>query len=185
MTKLYVAYGSNLSKRQMRMRCPTARPLGKFMLTSARLIFRGVADLEYAPGETTPCGLWSINQADERALDAYEGVGGRFYFKSEEIVLKWAGRARSALIYLMRSDGVYPPSQHYADLLRQGYKDFGLDVRYLDRAIARSFEKDPDEQTRARRLRQKEDPRQQQLVAMPESIAMKRLDLRERCNGTH
>ena len=74
MAKLYIAFGSNLSKRQMRQRCPTARPLGKFMLTEARLVFRGVADLEYAPGETVPCGLWSLYASDERALDGYEGV---------------------------------------------------------------------------------------------------------------
>jgi hypothetical protein len=161
----------------MRLRCQTARPLGKFMLTSARLVFRCVADLEYDPNSKTPCGLWMINQADERALDWYEGVDSGLYFKSEEIVLKYQDRPRNALIYLMRSDAIYPPSQSYADTIRQGYKDFGLNEKYLDEAIARSFDdKAPDNQTTARRARQRD--RHQQLVEMPVSVAMKRLDMR-------
>ena len=168
MAKLYIAFGSNLSKRQMRQRCPTARPLGKFMLTEARLVFRGVADLEYAPGETVPCGLWSLYASDERALDGYEGVRvSNRYFKSEDIELRYGGKRQKALIYLMRSEGIYPPSEHYANILRQGYKDFGLDTSYLEQAIARSFAKEPDEHTEARRARQLADPRQRKLVTRP------------------
>lgn len=180
MAKLYISFGSNLCKRRMRMRCPTARPVGKFLLTSARLTFRGVADLEYIPGEVTPCGLWSINQADEKALDRYEGVGLGRYMKSEDIKIDYAGRERTALIYLMNdSEEVYPPSQHYVDLIRKGYKDFGLDERYLNEAVARSFaDKNPGEETRARRERQRQDPQQQQLVRMPDPATMKRLELK-------
>lgn len=177
MSKLYVAYGSNLAKRQMRQRCPTARPLGKFLMTDARLVFRGVADLEYRPGEVTPCGLWAINQADEAALDRYEGIGLGRYFKSDKLEIEFAGRPRKAVIYLMNSEGIYPPSQRYADVLRQGYKDFDLDVRYLEAAIARSFDKQPDEEIIARRLRQKADPDQRELVKMPEAV-LKRLELK-------
>src|ERR1700693_3768222 len=98
MSKLYIAFGSNLAKRQMRQRCPTARPLGKFLLTSARLVFRGVADLECHAGENAPCGLWAINQADEVALDRYEGVGLGRYGKFH-VDLEYLGRPRQAIIY--------------------------------------------------------------------------------------
>jgi hypothetical protein len=173
--KLYIAYGSNLNKRSMRMRCSTARPLGKFMLTDAKLVFRGVADVEYSLGDKVHCGLWGINQADERALDGYEGVDSGMYFKNEAIRLKFCGRKRSALIYLMKSEGVYPPSQGYVDVIRKGYQDFGLDESYLDKAVEEAFRgKDPDEQTTKRRARQKE--RHQRLVRMPESVAIERLE---------
>lgn len=179
MSKLYIAFGSNLYKKQMRMRCPTARPLGKFMLTSARLVFRGVADLEFAPGEKTPCGLWAVNKDDERELDIYEGVGAGVYFKTEQIKLEYAGRRQPALIYLMNSDGIYPPSQTYADTIRKGYRDFNLDERYLDAAIARSFnEKNPDEETMNRRVRQQSGTLHRKLVEMPISVALERLDKR-------
>jgi hypothetical protein len=153
--KLYIAYGSNLCKLQMRQRCPSARPLGKFMLNHARLVFRNVADLEYVPGEKTPCGLWAINKADEDSLDIYEGLKSGAYFKSDEIKLNYLGQSRRALIYLMNSTGIYPPSQTYADIVRKGYQDFGLDEDYLEAAIARSFtDKEPDLFIAARRRRQ-------------------------------
>lgn len=179
MTKLYIAYGSNLNKRAMLIRCPTAKSLGKFTLTKARLVFRGVADVEYDPNCEVPCGLWSINQADERALDVYEGVSSGFYSKYEDIVLKFAGRKQKALIYLMNSEGIYPPSQGYVDTIRQGYKHFGLDESYLDDAIKHSFlKKDPDQQTIARRSRQKQDSRHRRLVEMPEAVLRRRLERR-------
>lgn len=166
--KLYIAFGSNLCKSQMRKRCPTARPLGKFMLTNARLIFRGVADLEYAEGAKTPCGLYAIYKADEDRLDGYEGVDSGVYFKSETVKLKWEGEQREALVYLMNSTAVYPPSQTYADIIRRGYKDFDLDQKYLDEAIQRSYQdKNPDEYIIARRRRQRAGTVHRELVKKP------------------
>ena len=49
---LYFAYGSNLNLHQMLGRCPAAKPLGRFDLDDARLVFCGVADVEYADGES-------------------------------------------------------------------------------------------------------------------------------------
>jgi hypothetical protein len=170
MSKLYVAFGSNLSKAQMRRRCPTARPLGKFMLTSARLVFRSVADLDFVPNESTPCGLWSLNEDDEHSLDAYEGIAHGSYFKSEEIKLTYAGRRRKALIYLKTTEGIYPPSREYARIIRQGYRDFGLDESYLDAAIARAYnEKNPDEDIIARRERQRSGTLHRELASMPQA----------------
>lgn len=175
MSKLMIAYGSNLNKAQMRRRCPTARPLGKFMLTSARLVFRSVADLEFVPGETTPCALWAINPDDESALDLYEGVSTGVYFKSDGVKLEYAGHRRKSLIYLMNSEGIYPPSAAYAATIRKGYRDFGLDERYLDEAIARSFaEKNPDEHIAARRRRQRAGTVHQELVELPSSMTFQR-----------
>jgi hypothetical protein len=150
------------------------------MLTSARLVFRGVADLDFAPGESTPCGLWSINQDDEAALDAHEGIAMGSYFKSEEIKLQYAGRARRSVIYLKNSDGIYPPSQEYARIIRQGYRDFKLDETYLDAAIARAYqEKNPDDDIIARRIRQRAGTTHRTLASMPLSVAMNRLAKRE------
>ena len=175
--KLYVAFGSNLNKRQMRRRCPGAVPKGKFMLTKAKLVFRGVADVEYSPNDSVPCGLWMIDRQDEAALDRYEGVATGSYYKEESIVLKYQGKAHNALIYLKNDDGIYPPSQAYLDTIKQGYKDFGLDEAYLDEAVKQAFlNKQPNDLTRERRWRQRQTEQHRSLAAMPESVALKRLD---------
>lgn len=179
--RLYVAYGSNLCKFSMRRRCPEARPLGKFYLTDAKLVFRGVADVEYSPGDRVPCGLWSISGRDEAELDRYEGVKSGFYYKERGIQILFRGEVHNPLIYLMCSRGVHPPSQQYVATLAQGYEDFGLDKSYLDQAIAESYyNKRLDEQTRARRERQRKsnNPRVRRLVKMPEEVAMRRLQVK-------
>ena len=53
-------------------RCPGARPVGKFMLTKAKLVFRGVADVEYSPNDSVPCGLWLIDRQHEAILNGFE-----------------------------------------------------------------------------------------------------------------
>ena len=37
----YIAYGSNLNVRQMRMRCPTARIIGTSVMNDYELLFKG------------------------------------------------------------------------------------------------------------------------------------------------
>lgn len=182
--KLYIAFGGNLCKRRMRQRCPGARPVGKFMLTKAKLVFRGVADVEYSPNDSVPCGLWLIDKQDEAALDRYEGVSSGMYYKEESIVLKYQGKPKNALIYLMHSDGVYPPSKDYVETIRQGYKDFGLDDNFLNTAIQHCFDnKLHDDQTRSRRSRQRETSQQRRLVEMPEAVALKRVALKQNNAG--
>jgi len=177
--RLYLSYGSNLNKAAMRRRCVDARPVGKIMLTDAKLIFRGVADVEYCPGSRVPCGVWIISEEDERRLDLYEGVSGGFYYKERGIRIRYKGRDENPLIYLMNSQGVYPPNQSYVDTIRRGYKDFKLDETFLDDAIKHSFEqKAPDQQTTRRRIRQRKDVRTQRLVQMPEEVAVKRMKAR-------
>jgi hypothetical protein len=144
------------------------------MLASARLVFRNAADLEYAPGEKTPCGLWMLQREDERSLDLYEGVANGIYFKTEEIELEYAGQRRKSLMYLMNCEGIYPPSQHYADVIRKGYRDFDLDESYLDAAIKRSFiEKAPDDYIISRRMRQRSGNTHRKLVDKPLALMPK------------
>jgi gamma-glutamylcyclotransferase (GGCT)/AIG2-like uncharacterized protein YtfP len=89
----YFAYGSNLNKQQMSWRCPGARPIGKLVLPNARLVFRGVADVEYDDALSVQGGLWKITRACERTLDRYEGVKSGLYRK-ENIQVNVEGQAR-------------------------------------------------------------------------------------------
>jgi len=180
MSKLYIAYGSNLNKRQMRRRCPSARPLGKFTLKDARLVFRVYADLDLVPGAEVPCGLWRIDDADERALDNYEGLhrGKHGYYK-DYILLKYQGKPEKAMLYLMQEgEGVAPPSSAYAQTIREGYQDFKMNPEFLNAAIKHSWdEKNPSEVIRQRRERQRRregGSKPAAVVSVPESLALRR-----------
>lgn len=76
--KLYIAYGSNLDRRQMARRCPTAEVVCSGMLYGHELLFRGsqfgaVATVVPKPGVCVPVLVWKLRPSDERALDLYEG----------------------------------------------------------------------------------------------------------------
>ena len=123
MSKLYFAYGSNLNKSQMALRSPTAKALGSAYFPNWRLVFRGVADIEEGDEQDLlPVGIWSIEEADEAALDRYEGVSSGLYRKVE---------INGMLTYRMNSSGTYSPSSYYFDTILNGYRDFSLDTSEL------------------------------------------------------
>ena len=123
MTKLYMAYGSNLNKGQMSVRCPTAKPVGSAMILGYELVFRGVADIQKSadPNMMIPVGIWEIEASDEAALDSYEGYP-RLYGKI---------MVNGIMTYQMNTKRVMPPYVSYFNTILQGYQDFGLDTTYL------------------------------------------------------
>lgn len=135
----YFAYGSNLNKAQMAVRCPNATPVGKIVVQNTRLVFRGVADIETKKGASVQGAIWKITRKCEAALDRYEGVRSGLYRKEYikiRVVDKNGGvHDGDALVYIMTSTNTAPPSDFYLDVIRRGYADFGLDVAQLN-AIA-------------------------------------------------
>ena len=131
--KLYIAYGSNLNLRQMAVRCPTAKPVGKAMLKGWQLTFRGVATLEPKEDAVTPVGIWEILPQDEIALDRYEGFPRLYRKAMVEVELK--GKAVKAMVYLMNDGLPCLPSKWYLDAIAQGYEDVGLDTVHLTVAL--------------------------------------------------
>ena len=138
--KLYVAYGSNLDKEQMKYRCPSARPVQSGYLDNWQLIYRGsktgaYASIHYKKGCRVPVGLWEITKHDERFLDRYEGYP-IFYQKKNIFVHLGGGSKVKAMVYIMRSDASPgAPSKQYLRTILRGYADFGLDESYLIRSI--------------------------------------------------
>jgi gamma-glutamylcyclotransferase (GGCT)/AIG2-like uncharacterized protein YtfP len=131
MTKpIYLAYGSNLNKQQMKWRCPNAECLGKVMLPNYRLVFRGVADIIPAKGFHCPVGLWRITDDCEVSLDQYEGYPRLYrkeYFANKE--------GQQFMAYVMNRDGLAMPSKGYYDSIANGYDDFDIDLKYLEEAL--------------------------------------------------
>lgn len=144
--RLYFAYGSNLNRKQMSIRCPEAKPFGQMILPNHRLVFRGVADIERAEGHQVQGGLWTITGGDEWALDIYEGVASKLYLK-EYLTIQYedadTGKTvvEKVLVYVMgRTRVEYAPNQGYLDTILEGYKDFGLDEAPLREVVANTPE---------------------------------------------
>ena len=130
MKKYYVAYGSNLNKRQMKYRCPDAKPVCSGELRDYELMFKGskygaYATVEPKEGSVVPVGIWKISKADEKKLDRYEGFPS-FYYKKDVDVHTERGIIR-AMVYIMHEENPFgEPSEHYCNVCLDGYDDFEL-----------------------------------------------------------
>lgn len=137
--KYYLAYGSNLNWRQMANRCPDAVPIGKTTLHNWKLEFRrGYLTIEPEEGSDIQVGIWSISDADEKALDRYEGFP-RFYFKKEFQVMTESGDTINAMAYIMQAGHpIQTPADYYFYTVYHGYTDFKLNKGPLVRAYGRA-----------------------------------------------
>ena len=139
--RYYLAYGSNLNVRQMMIRCPSARMIGTATIEDYRLMFKGsktgsYLTIEPEEGCSVPVGVWEVSEADELALDRYEGFP-TFYYK-KELELPITGirtgkvRRRKAFIYIMHEDRLLGvPSNMYMRICMEGYMDFGFNYDTL------------------------------------------------------
>ena len=138
--KYYVAYGSNLNRRQMAFRCPDARPVATALIKDHRLVFRGnargtgVATVEPESGCKVPVGIWTISPRDEKALDRYEGFP--WLYDKKTITMDLEGVKIEAMIYIMtEGHQVAAPSGGYVSTIAEGYRDFGFDLKPLMEAV--------------------------------------------------
>ena len=138
--KYYIAYGSNLSVRQMAVRCPEARVAGKAVLKDWKLVFKLHATIEPAKGFEVPVLIWEISDRDEEYLDAYEGFPSYYFKRDLEVTLTDLKGKRprqvTAMVYIMTEGrAVRMPMKGYVDVLVEGYERFGFDLGILRRAL--------------------------------------------------
>lgn len=142
--RLYIAYGSNLNLPQMAFRCPAAEVAGKSELKGYELLFRGgrrgaVATVEPKDGGSVPVLLWKIREADEEALDRYEGYP--HFYEKQMMEVELDGKPVSAMVYVMTPGHEFGiPSDYYADVIREGYETAGFDLQSLEDAIGHAYE---------------------------------------------
>lgn len=139
--RYYIAYGSNLNVRQMRMRCPSARIIGTSKLNNYELLFKGSKTGSYLTverklGSTVPVAVWEVSADDEKALDRYEGFPTFYYKKELNLPIKGIRtgkiRKRSVFVYIMHEDRpIGVPSVSYMQTCLQGYNDFGFERKVL------------------------------------------------------
>ena len=133
----YIAYGSNLNVRQMRMRCPSARIIGTSVLKDYELLFKGsktgsYLTVEKKSGNSVPVAVWEVTAADANAQDRYEGFPNFYYKKELPLPIKGIRtgkiRKRRVFVYIMHADRrIGIPSIPYMQTCIQGYDDFGFD----------------------------------------------------------
>ncbi len=128
---LYLAYGMNTNIDQMASRCPGSVSIGRVDIPDFRLVFRGVADIEYSPGDVLQTVMWDITPACEDALDILEGYP-TFYTK-KYIDVEINRKKYRAMIYQMVGDRLdySHPSSYYQNMLEEGYQDHGLELNQI------------------------------------------------------
>lgn len=147
MKKYYLAYGSNLNLRQMALRCHTAKPVGTAVIKDYELLFKGsktgaYLTIEPKSGAEVHVAVWSVEPADEKRLDVYEGFP-TFYYKAElDLPVKYfSGKTvvRKAFVYIMHEERPLGlPSGSYVRTCLDGYRDFGFDESILLAALENS-----------------------------------------------
>ena len=141
--RLYLAYGSNLDRGQMQVRCPDAKVVGTAELKDWRLMFKGsktgnYLTIEKARGYKVPVVVWEVSEQDEANLDRYEGCP-TFYYKKELPVTMTVGNGEAgeaylvtAFVYIMHEDRKLGcPRGDYLVRCLEGYLDFGFDEKIL------------------------------------------------------
>ena len=123
----YIAYGSNMVKEQMGVRCPGAKLIGTGYLPNHRLEFYLHATVERtrAHGAKVPVAVWEITDADERSLDRYEGFP-TYYTKHRRRVVMDDGSEIWGMVYIMNMIRPHPPTAGYYNSIAYAYEKLGI-----------------------------------------------------------
>ena len=130
---LYFAYGSNLNHFQMKRRCKDSVFIKRINLKNFSLTFRSkyrAADIEPKKNSIVPGGLFEISKSDEKKLDVYEDYPTLykkhyFYYYGKKV-----------MTYTMVKKSVFRfPTERYLNIVKRGYKDCGLDKKYLKKGL--------------------------------------------------
>ena len=130
---LYFAYGSNLNLFQMKRRCKDSVFLKKYELKGYKLNFRSkyrAADIEKSKNSLVPGALFEISKSDEKKLDVYED----FPILYKKYYFNYYGKKVMTYTMVNKTEFRYP-TERYLNVVKRGYKDCKLDMKYLKIAL--------------------------------------------------
>jgi gamma-glutamylcyclotransferase (GGCT)/AIG2-like uncharacterized protein YtfP len=128
---IYFAYGANMERAAMRMRCVAATPLGPAVLRGWRyIIAQGYGSVARASGACVHGVLWRLTPRDLAALNAFESLESGLYRRAMLTVENGARRVR-ALVYIARQGGRPRPMPGYQERLVAAAQDWALPARYV------------------------------------------------------
>ena len=133
----YFAYGSNMSRALMGMRCPSARAVGPAVLDDHRFVITadGYASVIAQPGEMVHGILWRLTPRDIAVLNAFEGIDSGLY-RCRVLPVRAQGRRVAALVYVARARARGRPRPGYLEAVVAAAREWGLPADY-----ARSLER--------------------------------------------
>ena len=129
----YLAYGSNLNRKQMLERCPDSKPKFAATLPNYKLVFAGwsrqwrggVASIRPFRGEKVLGAIYEVSDRDLRRLDRYEGYPD-VYDHLNVTVFNEDGEPIQAITYIKTGQvEETKPSLEYLSIIRQGYREWG------------------------------------------------------------
>jgi len=130
----YFAYGANLSKKQMKERCPDSKPMFVVTLPNYKLVFvgwsrqwrGGVASIQPFREEKVLGAIYEVSERDLRRLDKYEGYPDS-YQRISVRVFDEDGNPVEAVTYIKAGQlEETQPSREYLSAIQQGYRDWRL-----------------------------------------------------------
>jgi hypothetical protein len=129
---LYFAYGTNMDRAVMRLRCPGAQALGVAALAGWRLMVTVDGYVSIAPrlGACVHGVLWRLSPRDLAALNSYEAVGAGLY-RLRLLPVFAESRQRAARVYVGRSVTPGRPRPGHLPLVIAAARDWGLPQRYV------------------------------------------------------
>ena len=136
LTANYFAYGANTVSEIMQRRCPSAQLVGTGILGNHQLVFRKFSTVQPASGQSVEGVVWRLSKSDLRQLDRFERVPVNYLRTQHHVTLK-TGETLLCWAYEM-THGVWqgePPDPEYVEKLRKGYREHGLSLEQLERAV--------------------------------------------------
>jgi len=127
----YFAYASNLNKKQMQKRCPESQPKFVATLPNYKLVFTGwsrewrggKAAVKSFRGEKVRGAVYEVSEICLRQLDRYEPG----YTRMNVTVFTEDNEPIEAVTYIKSGQLEESlPSQEYGEVIRQGYRDWGI-----------------------------------------------------------
>jgi hypothetical protein len=126
---LYFAYGANMHPGQMAWRCPDALAHRAFILRDWELKFYNHATIEPRKGAEVAGVLWTITDACEQSLDAFEG------FPSYYTKRTWIQDGTQFFFYEMTDPKSGHPSAGYVQDIRDSYEFWQLPATLLTESL--------------------------------------------------
>ncbi len=129
---LHFAYGSNMSRTLMRVRCPGAEAVGMATLAGWRFVINpeGLGTVAPQPGGTVHGVLWRLTARDLAAVNAYESVDSGLYLR-RRLTVRCGKRRAAALVYIARREGEGRARPGYIDVVVEAARDWNLPTAYV------------------------------------------------------
>ena len=169
----YFAYGSNMDRQAMALRCPRSSVIGPAVLRGHSLVIlpEGYASVVRNRTSVVYGLLWDLALCDVATLDAYENISGGLYKKIQQPVSLLSGGRAQALIYIGNSAGGGVPKDAYLDRIVTQCERLNFPPAYINsvRNLAHGLASSGDAAGRSNRSMATRRPQKEDVRALRDS----------------